>query len=341
MADNVNKEGKLDILFPYVDNNDPEWQKLYREEVLKTNINDEHWRKWVTGMQRFRPNGTLKYLFRSIDKYAPWVDKIHMVVQSESQIPDWLDRSKVNIIYHEDFIPKEFLPTFNSSAIEMFYHNIDCLPENFVYGNDDTIFTSKTSASDFFQNDKLVFGIKARKKKGYPGDYSAKNIVSLLSNYDGHVYSIQHTFKPHRKSIMKRVFEDNKDVILKNITKFRSKTEFTQSLFSVYAYLNKMNINRELPNFNSTIKTSNMPKILNTNWRQFKAVCFNDHVTTTDDQINKILKKFNDLFPNKCKYEKGYDPTVDDIATKKKVDFDPLRDNIKNMPKEVRNFYEV
>jgi len=41
------------------------------------------------------------------------------------------------IVNHKDFIPEEYLPIFNSNAIELNMHKIKELSENFVYFNDD------------------------------------------------------------------------------------------------------------------------------------------------------------------------------------------------------------
>ena len=132
MANNINGLNKIDLIFPYVDNNDPEWQKLYNENVVKhTSDEGKEWYANSVGAIRFSQNDMLKYLFRGIEKYAPWVNRVHMIVQSDSQIPDWINRDEVNIIYHKDFIPEEYLPTFNSCTIEMFLHNIKDLSEHY------------------------------------------------------------------------------------------------------------------------------------------------------------------------------------------------------------------
>ena len=55
-------------------------------------------------------------------------------------IPQFLktNHSKIRILRHEDYIPKQYLPTFNSNTIEMNYHRIRDLSENFIIFNDDT-----------------------------------------------------------------------------------------------------------------------------------------------------------------------------------------------------------
>lgn len=93
----------------------------------------------------------LKYWFRGVEKFAPWVNHIFFV--TAGHLPDWLnpDHPKLKIIHHSDFISKEFLPTFNSHTIENNLHRIKELSENFVYFNDDFYFLRKTRPEDFFK----------------------------------------------------------------------------------------------------------------------------------------------------------------------------------------------
>lgn len=134
---------KIDFVITWVDGSDPEWQK----EKSRYDISAGDKRN-----NRFRDWGLLKYWFRAVEQYAPWVNKIHFVTWGH--IPDWLDTSnpKLHIVKHEDFIPHEFLPTFNSVVIELFLHKIPGLSENFVYFNDDMFLNAPVKPSYFFKN---------------------------------------------------------------------------------------------------------------------------------------------------------------------------------------------
>ena len=93
--------------------NDPKWQADFskysgRKENTKNGVSEA----------RFRDNGFLRYWFRGVEKFAPWVRRIHFV--TSGQKPEWLDESnpKINLVNHKDYIPEEFLPTYNSVVIE-------------------------------------------------------------------------------------------------------------------------------------------------------------------------------------------------------------------------------
>lgn len=138
-------KNNIDIVIPWVDGSDKEWLSLY--EKFSGNKN-----KRLNGDERFRDYGTLKYVFRSIDIYAPWVHKIFLI--TNGQKPAWLNinNEKLCLVTHEDYIDEEYLPTFNSNVIEGNIPNISDLSNKFILFNDDTILNGDTSRDDFFKN---------------------------------------------------------------------------------------------------------------------------------------------------------------------------------------------
>lgn len=139
------KQPDIDIVVMWVDGSDPAWLK----EKAKYSVNADA----DGSIYRYRDWGLLRYWFRGIDKFAPWVRKVHFVTWGH--VPDWLDTSnpKLNIVKHEDFIPKKYLPTFSANTIENNIHRIKGLAEKFVLFNDDLYLIDKTTPEDFFKND--------------------------------------------------------------------------------------------------------------------------------------------------------------------------------------------
>lgn len=137
-----NYDYKIDFVIPWVDGNDPNW---LNEKNKYLNI------KGDSSINRFRDFDNLKYLFRGIEKFAPWVNKIFFVTWGH--LPEWLDTTngKIRIVKHEEFIPKEYLPTFNSNVIELNLHRIKDLSEHFVLFNDDLFLLKRTKPTDFFK----------------------------------------------------------------------------------------------------------------------------------------------------------------------------------------------
>lgn len=147
----------IDFVMIWVDGNDPLWQAekaKYDGSVITASNSEVRYRDW----------DNLQYWFRAVEKYAPWVNKIHFVTWGH--IPSWLDTSnpKLNIVKHSDFIPEEYLPTFSSHTIELNLHRIEGLAEQFVYFNDDTFINAPVKPEDFF-------------KDGLPTDTAALNCI--------------------------------------------------------------------------------------------------------------------------------------------------------------------
>ena len=137
----------MDAVITYVDGLDPVWQAEYASAVGGEVL-----------AKRYRDWGTLKYLLRGIEKHIPSVENVFLLVSGETQVPSWVDRSVVNVVLHKDIIPERFLPTFNSTTIEMFMHRIPGLGEEFLYFNDDMFPVMDCSHQDFFRNGKAVIG---------------------------------------------------------------------------------------------------------------------------------------------------------------------------------------
>ena len=88
----------------------------------------------------------------------PFVRNVHLVVSGKTQVPEWAS-DRLKVVTHRDIIPEEFLPTFNSTTIEMFLHRIPGLDERFIYFNDDMFPVSPCREEDFFRDGKIVIGV--------------------------------------------------------------------------------------------------------------------------------------------------------------------------------------
>lgn len=137
---------KIDFVVTWVDGNDPNWQKE-REHYAALGHRDID-----NNACRFRDWGTLRYWLRGVEKFAPWVNNVFFITCGH--LPKWLNTNhpKLKIVKHSDFIPKEYLPTYNSNVIEFYFHNIKELSERFVYFNDDMFLIDSVTPDRFFKN---------------------------------------------------------------------------------------------------------------------------------------------------------------------------------------------
>lgn len=142
----------IDVVIPWVDDSDPLW-RAERDQHLQQNPSQAH--SFDASVDRFRSWDNLQYIFRGIEKNMPWVRTIHLV--TNGQMPAWLNiaNPKLNFVRHSDYIPQEYLPTFNSHVIELNMHRIPGLAEHFIYFNDDTFVIRPMQPHDFFSRQGL------------------------------------------------------------------------------------------------------------------------------------------------------------------------------------------
>lgn len=133
----------IDFVITWVNGADPEW-KAVKKEFLPAGCQDDR-------EERYRDWELLRYWFRGVCACAPWVRKIFFV--TFGHVPNWLltDHPKLTVVRHEDFIPRGYLPTFNSHTIEWNLHRIPGLSEQFVYFNDDMFLLGTVRPGDFFR----------------------------------------------------------------------------------------------------------------------------------------------------------------------------------------------
>ena len=197
----------IDIVLCWVDNNDPQWQFEYcKYSNLTTDFSNN---------VRFRDWDNLRYLFRGIEKFAPWVNKVHFITCGHK--PEWLNLNapKLNFIKHSDYIPERFLPTFNSHTIELNYHRIKDLSDKFIYFNDDTFLINDVAKERFFVND-------------LPCDIAESNAITPCN---GNIYHIL----CNNINLINRYFS-KRDVISKNMNKWFS-LEYIKSWYRTIVLL--------------------------------------------------------------------------------------------------------
>ncbi len=186
---------EIDFVLPWVDGKDPDWQRrkaAYTGSEL-TDDREERYRDW----------NLMKYWFRGVEKYAPWVRKIWFICDQEP--PEWLntDHAKLEVVRHEDYLPEQYRPAFSSHPIELNIHRIKGLSEQFVYFNDDMFLLQPMAEGDFFrkslpQDSALLNPIPTTDLKGKEGNIFTiplNNTEYLNRRYDFRECIKTHPFK--------------------------------------------------------------------------------------------------------------------------------------------------
>lgn len=283
-------KGMVDLVVPYVDFSDPAWIKTAKDNGID-----------YSEINRFRGQGEFfRYFFRSIAKNMPWINNLFFIVQSETQIPKWLDRRKIRVVLHEDFIPKEFLPLYNSCTIEMFLGNIKGLSEKFLYFNDDMYILKSLKEEDFFENGKVKMEFD-QKPTTEPFKSHCENSYKLI--FDGEMESAPwHHVKPLFKSKVLECFNKYKNEMYKSISKLRETKNMNAYIYSFYLLKEGLVENSTL-SFGYAVKYDS-DMLLGLNRKDMLCVAdFYMKFNIYDDK--RLNKKFRTKFPDKCKYELG------------------------------------
>ena len=327
----------IDFVITWVDMDDPRWKADFAKYSGKIDN-----KKNEVSEARFRDHGFLKYWFRGVEKFAPWVRKVHFVTCGQK--PEWLNvnHPKLSLVNHADYIPSKLLPVFNSSLIEIYLHKIPNLAENFVYFNDDFFIINNITKERFFKNglpndiaafrynsgmglwskclknnievinerfDKKAVLKRDHNKWFHPSYGKKANVTRLLKPYGKFATLITpHNAQPYLKSTFEEVWEYAGDRLTKvSKNRFRSPEDYTQELFRTWQICRS--------NFEpySTYQDTKMyPLVLRSKQaikavyeQSYKLICLNDnvHIRNYDKVMAGLEKAFDTILPDKSGFE--------------------------------------
>ncbi len=327
----------VDFVVTWVDMDDPKWKADFAKCSRKVTNS-----KNGVSEARFRDNGFLKYWFRGVEKFAPWVRKIHFVTCGQK--PDWLDSTnpKINLVNHKDFIPEQFLPTFNSVVIERYIHKIPNLSEHFVYFNDDFYIINKVEIERFFKNglpcDISVFQYNLSWSQWYRT--LKNNLIIINRHFDkkkvmaryhdkwfhksyGSKARLNYLLKPYGKFItlrtphnaqpyLKQTFEEvwtvaEKELTETSVNKFRALNDYTPELFRTWQIcqgnFEPYNTYSDTKMFPLMVKPKKAVKAIYE--QSYSLICLNDnvHIRNYDQVMENIKNAFESILPEKSSFE--------------------------------------
>lgn len=329
-------EYPIDIVIPWVDSADPAWQQEH-DKFSPDKMSDN-------STARFRDWDLMRYWFRGVEQYAPWVRTIHFV--TFGHLPAWLNKEhpKLHIVNHKDYIPEEYLPTFSSHPIELNMHRIEGLSEHFVYFNDDVYFSQMTKAEDFFKDglplDTACFGVvknadtanfmpyiylnmmaiinmRFSKREMLKRDFSKwitpKNGKAMLYNlyllpwgeYTG--FRNYHSGTAFLKSTFEEVWNECGDMLTRTCShKFRSKEDVNQYLMRYWQLCSGKFFPHKPQNAYYTIGIQDFETIKEALFsKNYKIVCINDD--PMDFDFEEEQKRFSQLMQSKYPVKSSFE----------------------------------
>lgn len=330
------KNPPIDFVVLWLDSTDPEWQKSLKEHKSNSGIYEDATDK------RYRDWGLFKYWFRGVEKYAPWVNKVHLITCGH--YPEWLDlgHPKLNFVRHEDYMPSDYLPTFSSHPIELNIHRIESLSEHFVYFNDDMFIKAPLEASDFFKNglpcdsgvmqvssgntcfSKVVFNssvvmnkyqskhdmLKSHPLKWFNPKYKKHLLFNILllpwGQFTGfYDYHLPNAFL---KSTLNAVWKNEYSLLHEtSLRKFRHDLDVNQYIFRNWQLVNNSfhPISKRLLGDICRVGNISLDNTLaSLNSKKKPLICLNDHdPQNLDYVIEQLVNSFERIFPDKSSFE--------------------------------------
>ncbi len=328
---------EIDFVITWVDMDDPKWQKEFAQYSGKIdNTKNE------MAVARFRDYGFLKYWFRGVEKFAPWVRKIHFV--TSGQHPEWLDinHPKLQLVNHDDYIPKQYLPCFNSNLIEIYMHRIPNLSEHFVYFNDDFFIINHVTQQRFFTNGlpndiaafRMNLGLSLWSKclrnniriinkrfnkkevmerdhdKWFTEAYGKKaRLTRLLKPYNKFVtLRTPHNAQPYTKTTFEEVWDyAGNELTGMSTHRFRTPKDLTLELFKTWQIcrgnFEPYNTYNDTKMFPLLFKSRQAIEAIRE--QSYLLVCINDneHIRNFDQTMKGLQASFESILPEKSSFE--------------------------------------
>ena len=333
---------KIDFVITWVDGNDEKWIKEKEKWSLNKKTDDSTFSNWTNNITRFRDWGLLKYWFRGVEEFAPWVNNVFFITYGH--VPEWLntENKKIRIVKHSEYMPAESLPTFNSNAIELNMHRIQGLSDKFVYFNDDMFLLKRVNEKDFFVNGKPVLlaaldiipleldktfsvinNTKIINKYFNKKEVIFNSIFKWINiKYGKHLFKTlfllpwkrfsglreSHVAIPYDKKYFYEIWEKEYDRMYKTTcNKFREEEDPNHWLVENWQILNDF-FEPRWSTFGISFEKPIDNEILSTITKQkYKCICINDYPCSEDDfnrQRGELIDAFEKILPKKSSFEK-------------------------------------
>lgn len=238
----------IDAVITWVDGNDERHKAKRMKYGNETMFKAED----IAGNSRFASLGEIFYCVASLNRFAPWLNRIYIVTdEQDPQIGSLIEKHfperhiPIEIVDHRTIFRgyEEYLPTFNSISIESMTWRIPGLSEHYIEFNDDFILAAPVTPEDFFTPDgktvcygkksnylltKLSRMIKYRKNgnKKVTFKETMLNAASLLGIYTSFI-KIYHTPRALLRSVYEKYFDGHPEHLTKNIAhRFRHHKQY-------------------------------------------------------------------------------------------------------------------
>ncbi len=240
---------KIDAVITWVDGDDPR----HREKRSRYGHEKIFEAQDVAGDTRYSSLGEIFWCVASINRFAPWIDRIYIVTDGQ----DPKIETPIKEMFPEGYIPMEiidhkvifrgyedYLPVFNSVSIETMTWRIPGLSDCFIEFNDDFMLASPATPEDFFTSDGkpicyaernsvtvTKFTRMFKHRKDGSRKVTFKGLMTNAADIAGSkkfYFRLEHTPRALRRDFYEKWFSEHKEQMLQNIRyRFRDPDQFT------------------------------------------------------------------------------------------------------------------
>ncbi len=239
---------KIDAVIPWVDGNDPVLSAKRRQYCDAGTLKENR----IAGSTRYANNGEIFWCVASINRFAPWINKIYIITDGQDpNLDPYLQKHfpdghiPVEIVDHKDIFNgyEEYLPTFNSLSIEAMMWRIPGLSEHFICFNDDFIISAPVKPEDFYTAEgkvicvadwtltawnRLLWALKPKKNGKKQWTFKGM-MLNALDIVGGTLFfpRVNHTPRGLLKSYYQDFYKERPELLIRNIKyRFRDVNQF-------------------------------------------------------------------------------------------------------------------
>ncbi len=278
---------------------------------------------------------------RGDEPYYPINDEKNnaMFAKYQEEAEKNVEHPKLRWITHKEFMPEEYLPTYNSAAIELNLHRIEGLSENYLYFNDDVYLIRDSQPSDFYKNGQpklfavydalvpwsaytntyyknveLIYCHFPNKKalKSSPwkffnyryGHLVLKNLLLLPWGPTGYVNN--HLATPMKKSTLANLWQIEGETLDRTSrNKIRNYEVDVNQYICQYWHIESNQFYPISKNFGETINLHQIDRLESIfKDKHKKLLCVNDEVDFKEENIIRFKEILQERYPEKSAFEK-------------------------------------
>ena len=267
--------------------------------------------------RRSRSCNELKYSIRSLMKYAPWLNHIYILVNTDDmKTPSFWNedyKKKITLIDRCKLFNWDCKETRNCFAVFTVLHKIPELSELFITLDDDIMFTRHVYPSDFFDGNKPIIyeprnvmdvyqnnlpdGYKSNFPKfkyamytHHPTPLTRTMILSFYEKYTGYDTFVQQHIDRFDDigTVQGNLSEEVRLMYIYEASKLNKITPSNRKiLFDIPGNVrNYADLSNEFKRYKNIIQVHN----------DIKVICFNDNWSDDESTFNIQLKQINDFF---------------------------------------------